>query len=69
MRTSDYFGFGFSYAFGLCFMLMPQSAVRFYSWFHRRDPGNTPTNARWAGAFWIGLTAIVNLATIYKLRE
>ena len=56
----DILGFLFFTAFGLWWLLIPNSVIRFYNWFHGgkiRMPG--PIGVRVVGALWVALVVVV----------
>jgi hypothetical protein len=57
---SDVFGLALFIAFGLWWLLLPGSVVRFYSWFHRgKYVAHSFAAYRVMGALWILLLLVV----------
>jgi len=67
MQTSDYFGFGAVFIWGLWWITFPGSVIKFYTRFHRgkvklpREVG-----VRLAGAAWLFLAIVVLFAFLHK---
>ena len=63
MTTSDAVGSSFVIAFGLWWILLPNSVIRFYTWFHRGELKLPAVRGvRLAGAIWL----IVVVAVIWR---
>ena len=66
MKLSDYIGLGVFVGFGLWWVLLPNSVVRFYTWFHRgRIRLPRPSLVRLVGGLWIALVLAI---TIFSAR-
>jgi len=62
MKPQDYLGMTVFVGFGLWWVLLPDSVIRFYGWFHRGKlsmPG--PLTVRMIGLAWIALVLSVTL--------
>jgi hypothetical protein len=60
MLGRDVLGFGAAALFGIWWVLLPESVLRFYRWFHRgkaKLPG--PGGVRLSGAVWLLVVAAV----------
>jgi hypothetical protein len=70
VKLDDCIGFGVVFAFGLWWVLFPESVIRFYSWFHRRRPPIPGTRGvRLAGAIWLVLLIVVTIASLPRFEQ
>jgi len=66
MKLSDCIGLGMCVGFGLWWVLLPNSVVRFYTWFHHgRVKLPRVSTVRLVGGLWIALVLAI---TIFSLR-
>ncbi len=60
MTVSDAVGSTFGVAFGLWWVFLPNSVIRFYTWFHRSAVQLPPTKGvRLAGLVWLLIIGVV----------
>ena len=60
MTASDLAGSTIFVAFGLWWLILPDSVIRFYTWFHPGGPRlPSAQGIRLAGALWVALVAFV----------
>jgi hypothetical protein len=57
---SDLLGFGLFLTFGLWWLLLPGSVIRFYAWFHGRSVAlPSPGGVRLLGAIWCAVVLAI----------
>ena len=60
MKLDDYIAFGVFFGFGFWFLLLPNSVIRFYTWFQKGRVQMPKTfGVRLVGALWIVLMSVV----------
>lgn len=60
LAVSDTWGFGLVMSFGMWWVVLPSSVIRFYTWFHRGKVSMPrPGAVRCIGGLWILLVLVV----------
>jgi succinate-acetate transporter protein len=67
MKLSDYIGFVLFGGFGVWWIVLPESVIKLYTWFHKgqvRLPD--PSTIRVIGIVWVVVVAVVEFTTLCK---
>ncbi|UAY52700.1 hypothetical protein [Ferruginibacter albus] len=68
MRIDEIIGVSFFMGFALWLILLPNTVIKFYSWFHNQEVKLKTRHVRNAGFFWLVLVIVLEISALMKKK-